>query len=133
MAKPLYTMIRGLKQMEKSLKNLHDQGTKRALTKAGNLVARAWLQNVSFITPVDTGLLRSNWKTSVSEGGQKVNIWNDTYYAYWVENGHHTVSGSWVEGRFMLRLGTNRILPIIQQAYSVELQTEINQSLKPFS
>ena len=52
-------------------------------------------------TPVDTGLLRANWKsTPVSDSSIKV--YNNTDYAAHVEFGHRTRGGGVVKGRKML-------------------------------
>lgn len=52
-------------------------------------------------TPVDTGLLRGNWKRSrVAQG--KTEVFNNTEYANHVEYGHRTRSGGYVKGQKML-------------------------------
>lgn len=126
-AKGTFLTVKGLDRAEKNFQELINRGTKRATNKAANLVANALKQNVEYFTPVDTGLLRSNWKTNIENDGLIIDIENDTYYAYWVENGHRTVSGGWVEGRFMLRRGLHSIEKIIRGIYSSELQEEMDQ------
>lgn len=68
---------------------------------AGRLMASAVNR-----TPVDTGTLRRGWRmTQVKKisDGYEIRVVNPTEYASWVENGHRTRSGGWVEGRFFLK------------------------------
>ena len=59
------------------------------------------------------GELRRNW---VLEGAQAtgdgfiVTISNNTEYAPFVENGHRTVKGGWVEGQFFLKITMEEII-----------------------
>lgn len=59
------------------------------------------------------GELRRNW---LLEGAQAtgdgfiVTISNNTEYAPFVENGHRTVNGGWVEGQFFLKITMEEII-----------------------
>lgn len=67
-------------------------------------------RHVQFTTNSATrvgGNLRRNWKvSSVKKSGSNwiVTISNNTEYGPYVEFGHRTVNGGWVEGQFMLKL-----------------------------
>ena len=58
-------------------------------------------------TPVDTGLLRGSWKQTPA-GGNSVTVFNNTFYAPFVEHGHRVkihgkFTGTFVPGRHMLK------------------------------
>lgn len=62
------------------------------------------------------GLLRRNWEiTNVTPKGKNllVTLFNNTYYAGWVNNGHRLVNGSWLEGQFFLELSLEEIEQIM--------------------
>lgn len=72
-----------------------------ALYQGGELIATACKENC----PVDTGLLRSSIEVEqVSD--TEVQVAPHTDYAYYVEVGHHTRSGSFVPGVFYMKNGT---------------------------
>lgn len=59
------------------------------------------------------GELRRNWVldgVSATGGGYSVTISNNTEYAGFVEDGHRTVNGGWVEGQFFLKLTMEDIM-----------------------
>lgn len=59
------------------------------------------------------GTLRRNWTldgVSKDGGGYVVTISNNTEYAGYVEHGHRTVNGGWVEGRFFLKITMEDIM-----------------------
>jgi hypothetical protein len=72
-----------------------------ALYQGGELIATACQENC----PVDTGLLRSSIEVEQISDTEVV-VAPHTDYAYYVEVGHHTRSGSFVPGRFYMRNGT---------------------------
>lgn len=72
-----------------------------------------FITDVKKNTPVDTGLLQSNWTGGVRKSagyyfaktipiiGNSQTVENNTYYASWVEYGHRGPYGNgWVQGRF---------------------------------
>ena len=79
---------------------------------ARELAARA-LRKVVKRTPVDTGLLQSEWTVGevYREGDfYKVEIYNPMEYASYVEFGHRTRSGTgWVEGQFFLTISEQEL------------------------
>ena len=76
-----------------------------ALYEGGQLLATGIQDYMTENDIVDTGLLRSTVEAEqVSD--TEVQVAPHTDYAYWVEVGHHTRSGSFVPGRFYMRNGT---------------------------
>lgn len=89
--------LEGKKKARELIKNVVNQTNRMKYQVQGN---------VKKLTPVDTGTLRRSWRTS------SVQITNDhiffvvsnvTEYASFLEYGHRTKSGGWVNGNFMLR------------------------------
>ncbi len=66
-------------------------------------------------TPVRTGTLQGSirFEPARREGNRVVGRWGsfDVNYALFVEVGHHTRSGSFVPGRYMLRQGADIAYP----------------------
>ena len=86
--------------------------TREVLQELGNML----LAGTKRRTPVDTGKLRGNWFiTNDRQRGDvfEIEIYNNTEYAPWVENGHRVVvrgkTVGWCEGIFMLRLSITEI------------------------
>ena len=86
--------------------------TREVLQELGNTLLRGTRRR----TPVDTGHLRRNWfVSSVRQRGDvfEIEIYNNTEYAPWVENGHRIVRNGntvgWCDGVFMLRLSVIEI------------------------
>ena len=79
---------------------------------ARELAARA-LRKVVERTPVDTGLLQSEWAVGevYREGDfYKVEIYNPMEYASYAEFGNRTLSGTgWVEGQFFLTISEQEL------------------------
>ncbi|MDN2613003.1 HK97 gp10 family phage protein [Apilactobacillus sp. EABW-1NA] len=81
--------------------------TRRLLTETSdklNDISTFAFNTIVKTTPVKTGTLRRAWsKSGVTYTSRQlsVKISNDQDYASFVENGHRTRSGSWVNGRFM--------------------------------
>ena len=116
-----------LKKAKDSIENT----TLDCIKGAGDdLIAR-----VKIITPVDTGRLQSSWETEVIQQGARhyeMHIYNDARnpdsgkpYAKYVEYGHYSVAGNWVEGRFML----NRTLPDTVDYLKSTIKGEITSQL----
>lgn len=85
---------------------------REVLQELGNMLLRSTRRR----TPVDTGHLRRNWFiSSVRQRGDvfEIEIYNNTEYAPWVENGHRIVRNGntvgWCDGVFMLRLSVIEI------------------------
>ena len=82
------------------------------LTECLNEAANKLVTDTKNRTPVDTGNLQKSWvRTEVEHtgGDYKVKITNDaqnprdgTEYASYVEYGHNSTAGNWVEGAHML-------------------------------
>lgn len=64
------------------------------------------------------GTLRDGWKaTNVVLGNNSVvvTLYNDVEYAEWVEKGHATVNGGWVEGQFFLKMTMEELHEILEK------------------
>lgn len=103
---------RELKALKKKLENDTAEIDLFMRDSAKELAARA-LRKVVKRTPVDTGLLQSEWAVGevYREGGcYKVEIYNLMEYASYVEYGHRTRSGDgWVEGQFFLTISEQEL------------------------
>ena len=120
--------ITGIEQLQKKLDNLVNTELPKMLREALDEAAIETLQTMQLNTPNDTGLLLESEKiiepTPLSRaiGPDK----DPAYYAWWVEAGHHTVSGSWVPGQFYVQRTYVEIEPRIKQIFRNKLaQTKI--------
>lgn len=101
-------------QLEKFSKNWQE-GTKQFddfLRKFLTEMANRLLAKVKPRTPVDTGALRAAWQIGEIRGSGRnieIEILNFMDYASFVELGHRTIAGTWVEGRFMLTISIDEI------------------------
>lgn len=89
-------------------------------------------------TPVDSGELRRNWRVGrVERRGDSyvVEIFNNTEYASFVENGHRNRDKTdWVEGRFMMAICMKQIekeLPVYLERRQAELLKQIMNGRRP--
>lgn len=62
-------------------------------------------------TPVDTGVLKGSWKGERFGRGEESTLvyYSDVEYAPYVEYGHRTTKGGWVDGQWMLTLGKTAV------------------------
>ncbi|MGG3278866.1 HK97 gp10 family phage protein [Paenibacillus solani] len=89
-------------------------------------------------TPVDSGELRRNWRVgSIERQGDSfvVEIFNNTEYASYVENGHRNREKTdWVEGRFMMAISMKQLekeLPVYLERRQGELLKQIMNGRAP--
>lgn len=118
-----------IEQYCKALEQMVNGGVEQASRNAANEIARKWVGNVRKLTPVKTGLLRRTWHVDVhSDPNQtRIILSNPTYYARYVEYGHRKPGGKgWVEGRFMLRDGTEPIKRDLDKIYAKHLKKVLN-------
>lgn len=73
--------------------------------KALNNVGKELIKDIKALTPVDTGKLRNSYKLSVNK--DEVEVTTDVEYAIYVNDGHSTKSGSYVEGKYMFDKSMN--------------------------
>lgn len=76
-------------------------------------------------TPVDTGALRNMWQigsVTVSGSDLEVEIFNNMEYASFVERGHRTTGGGWVDGRFMLTISIFEVISEMPAAFDTEFR-----------
>lgn len=76
-------------------------------------------------TPYITGHLRANWELSeIRRRGDKieVSIINNIKYASFVEYGHLSTKGKWVDGKFMCTLAIDEIKRKMNRDFSIALE-----------
>lgn len=89
-------------------------------------------------TPVDTGTLRRNWRVGNvvrKDNAYEVEIFNNTEYASYVENGHRSGKDltEWTEGRFMASISMKEIereLPRYLEKRQLELLDQLMNGRK---
>lgn len=70
------------------------------------------MAEIKLRTPVDTGALLESWKLGEikrSNRAVEIELINNQEYASFVEYGHETVNGGWVDGRLMMTIGIDEI------------------------
>jgi dTDP-4-amino-4,6-dideoxygalactose transaminase len=81
------------------------------------------LNNISNKTPVKTGNLRRSLSYQII--GDQIYFYSDVHYAPYVEQGHYTNAGNFVEGRWMFKNGiqdsVNYIMQTLEQYYMKKL------------
>lgn len=125
-----------------NLSNAHD--LESALMTATQKIARVLHQYLLETTPIDTGNLRKMWSAGDNllftvekvDGGYQVTFINtatnkqylsDKYpdgfmYGLAVNDGHKTVNGGWVEGRFFVENSIDLTKAKVEQIVMNELQ-----------
>jgi hypothetical protein len=97
--------MRQLKEFKKKLARLSLAKRIEWSEAAVKELAAQLLARVVNLTPVRTGHLRRMWTVSAVRNvgnGFEIDVFNNTEYAPYVEYGHRTSNGGWVNGRFML-------------------------------
>lgn len=93
---------------------------KQFVEKLLNNMALTILNRTAYRTPVDTGALRASWDLSEITWFNtfaQINLINNTEYASFVEYGHRTVSGGWVEGVFMAKISIEEVKAQFEKMY----------------
>lgn len=94
--------------------NKFESSVDKMLVKIG----AKFLKNVKLLTPVDTGVLRNNWK--MTKQAREVIISNNTDYVVFVELGHRTRGGKgYVEGRYMMTKTVEQIERELENEFSI--------------
>jgi hypothetical protein len=99
---------------------------------------KEFIEEVSYRTPVDTGLLEASWelKEMVKEGRTlKLYFENTAYYADWVEYGHakpyksgaQPGSIDWVDGFFMMTTTLDEIYREMPAKFEVEFKSYLRK------
>lgn len=82
-----------------------------------NRVGTKFLRKVKLRTPVDTGYLRRSW--DMEEGPFRVSIGTDVKYGGFVEDGHRTKGGGYIEGRYMLKTTVEDIEKDLDEEFEI--------------
>lgn len=96
-----------LKEFRERLRRLDGKSKDNFIRKELNTLGGYLLEETQKRTPVDTGLLRDEWKV----GKVKKSGWywytrmeNPVFYASYQEYGYHDRGGNWREGKHMAKL-----------------------------
>lgn len=106
----------------KKLQNDYPEFNKTIIQKIGSRV----LATVKRKTPVKTGHLRKNWsltKPQVDKNGASIEVYNPVKYGPYVELGHKTKGGKFIQGKLMLKSS----LALMQERIKLWLDTEIQK------
>lgn len=119
--------FRDLKKFKDNLGNkLNDKEINNCINSTVNELSGRLLRDVVRNTPhteKSTGTLKKGWKVSnfkISGNTVTKDIYNQTYYAVYVEKGHRTRakkdgSRGWVEGKFMLKRAENYVSKVMDR------------------
>lgn len=126
-----------LKKFQKNLERMQTDMDKINIACVKELAARV-LRKAVQKTPVDTGVLRSEWAVdNVWREGSYYNIevYNPMDYAPYVEFGHRQVDKTgktigWVQGRFMLKISCEEVERLAPKIIERRLQKELEGLFK---
>ena len=118
----MVTDFRELRNFQKKLE-VAEQEIEKIMVETVKDVAEEFLKEVIRRTPKsDTDLLKRSWKCDMNvkkEGNTyTVEIVNESEIASFIEYGHKTANGGWVEGKFMMTITEDEVkrkLPAIAQ------------------
>lgn len=116
-------------------KALDERAAEQFIYSVLNEMGNTLLRKTKRRTPVDTGRLKRDWQISrVRKKGSvyEIEVYNNTEYAPFVENGHRIVTHGktvgYKDGVFMLRISADeveRMFPALLQKRSDELLLKI--------
>ena len=115
--------IRQLKKFKANIDKLEKSDIEKMCERAIKEIAANFLRDVIQVTPVGSytdgrvgGTLRRGWTVDnrdirVQKVGSnyEIEIVNSVEYASYVNNGHRTVNGGWVNGRFFVEIAANQV------------------------
>lgn len=105
----LTNMIKFMDNVNKNFENEGNKLLKRVGTK--------FLKKVKLKTPVDTGHLRRSW--NMEENYFRISIGTNVKYAIYLENGHRTRNGGYVEGRYMIKTTVEDIEKDLDEEFEI--------------
>ena len=122
----MISLTKFISKLKHKVKRITDTTYATLEDEGKDLIART-----KILTPVDTGRLKSSWEYEVIKEGKnnyKLLVHNDARnpeygmkYGKFVEYGHYSPTGNWVEGRFML----TRSLPQTEENLKKKLKSRI--------
>lgn len=96
-------------------------------------LTRRLLAMLQKATPVDTGFLRDGWfviaLTKTSEG-YEAEIANNTNYASYVNYGHRTPQGGWVDGKFFIELSVEELKGITEPLLKKRIEAHLKEAFE---
>lgn len=119
---------KGLKKLQEKIQQFESANYDKVAEECTNQMAARLIRKCVKRTPVLTGHLKGNWKANQAikrNGAWKTAVYNPVKYAPYVEYGHRTRDGGWVNGRFMLTRSSEEIerdaVKIIEKEVNKEL------------
>lgn len=101
--------------------------------KTGGTLRRGWTASSEGAAKSGGAMDASAYldSVSVSKKGNlfSITIENPVHYASYVENGHRTRGGGWVEGKFMLRISENQLRAEAPAILEKKLEVMIREAL----
>ena len=118
--------IQGLNNFIKTLNNASNNFDEEASKRLNNISQRL-VRKVKLKTPVDSGVLKKNWR-SKKDGDLARIVYNNVKYGPHVEYGHRTRGGkSFVDGRYMLTKSVKEIESDIEKEFSIMIDNLWNK------
>ena len=117
--------IEGLEDLIDEISEVEEDITP-ALVKATEQSARAVLSIMQGNTPVDKGALKASEEIIISNGGLRAEIGPEESkapYALFVELGHHTRSGSFVQGQFYVERTAIESVSVVEEIFRQALNS----------
>jgi hypothetical protein len=103
-------------RLEKKLTQMEEIDIDTFCRMLSNELAARLLRRLIKQTPVDTGVLRKGWggyaaSLPITKKGNvyEVEITNPTEYGIYVNYGHRTTIGGWVEGQYFLEIAVDDV------------------------
>ena len=118
-----------INEFRKELKAMFDD-IREVDTKVLNKAVGIGIKDVKSNTPVDSGYMRKNWKstpTLKSRDGVTKTMFNVMDYSSYVNYGHRVVNGAgqtvgFVKGHFMLEKAINKVDKAIEKEFTKEIE-----------
>ena len=126
---------KGLKELQKKIQQFENVDYDRLAQKCTNQLASRMQKKCVKRNEcaVKTGHMKGSWRAKKAikrDGVWQATVFNPVKYAPYVEYGHRTVNGGWVNGRFIM----SRSADEIERDASKIIEKEVNKELaKVFS
>ena len=118
----------GVKGLAAKFKKLGGGALKSALEDGVRLTSHYVFGELKMRTPVDTGFMKGT-EEMLDIDSLTTEIYPTAYYSFWVEHGHHTTNGGWVEGQFFVRATYNYTKPKATKIMKYAVQKAISKTM----
>jgi len=120
-----------VKGLDELIKQLNAVDLERALTEGLEESAEYTLDKLKQNTPVDTGNLRDSNEKKINTVDYTAEIGPNIIkapYAFWVDQGHHTRSGSFVDGQFYIQRTILQVRDPVNLIFQKVIKSAVNKS-----